>query len=156
MELNQIEVCMEKYLRKYILAEVRRIPELKKELIKLKEIQGYILNSTKSSGTTGQPKAKYSFGDVTSEKALEQVLINNRIKHIERELAVFEGTRKELSGIQKKIFEETIISFGVLEAKAQLLGMSEKTLAKERGKILTKMAVELDLYINIDNLAKKY
>lgn len=104
----------------------------------------------------GQPKAKYTFGDVTSKEAMELAKLDDRIDFLRREISVIESTRENCSGINRRIFDETILSYGHTEIKAQLLGIGNKRLCNIRGAILTRMLTELGLYLDVEKLKDIY
>jgi len=146
---------MEKYLRKYMLAECRRLQQLKNDLKSLEEMRPYVIGRN-SKDMNGQPRAKYTFGDVTSKEALELLRLDERIAYLRKEIAVIEGTREKLTGLSRRIFDETILAYGHTEIKAQLLGIGNKKLCNIRGAILTRMLTDLGLYIDVEKLKNIY
>lgn len=142
---------MDRYIRKYILGEARHIPQLKKQLMKLKERRQMIFDSSPPP-PDGMPHGQGMSGDPTANKALRLEKIDARINHIERELKVFQEFEDSLDGVYKDIYKNTILKERNLEYNAMLSNYSLRNQGYIRAKMLDNIAERLDYFLDIDKL----
>lgn len=121
---------------------------MRENLAKMREKKQEILDES-SSGLDGQPKAKYSFGDVVSNKAIRREQIDYSISKIEYEIKTIEDYQSSLVGWERKVYDETIARDTNLTAKADLLGCAKNKLVDDRAKLLRDIAERLGEYVDM-------
>lgn len=140
---------MDKRIRKYILYKAKTLEERRKELIRLREKRAEMERTRGSISISfdGQPKGKGKVGNPTEQEAIRFVEIDRRITKLEEEINVFAKFEKQVTGIQKEVYIETVKKNCIdLTAKAQQIGMGRRQLIQCRGKILSYLAKELGEY----------
>lgn len=140
---------MDKPIRKFILWKCRNLNSMRDRLEVLKERKQEIIDES-SGGIDGQPKAKYSFGNVVESKVLKLEDIDYSIQKIEHELKTITEFQKSLTGYERQVYDETIAKESNIEAKADFLHVCRKVLIKDRGRLLRQVASRLGEYIDKD------
>lgn len=138
---------MDRPIRKFILWKCRNIDLMRQNLARLRLRREEIIDES-SSAMDGQPKAKYSFGDMVGNKVLRREQVDFAIKKIEYEIQTILEFQKSLEGYERQVYDETIAKDSNIMAKADLLCINEKTLRQDRGKLLRQIADRLGEYID--------
>lgn len=140
---------MDRPVRKFILWKCRNPQKLKYRLSILKERMEDILEES-SGGIDGQPKPKHTYGDIVSTKAVRREHIEYAINKIEYELKTIEEFRKELTGWERTVYDETIAKESDLTAKADFLNCGKNKLCDDRATLLRELATRLGEFIDED------
>ena len=149
---------MDLQIRNYILYKARTFEQRKKELQKLKkryeEMKQDIIDESPEY-MDGMPHGKGGTSDPTQSKVLRFEKLDQRIKVLERELAIFDKVEEKITimgSLSRRIYRETIKGQSNLEYKAMEYGMCPKTLYNYRSKLLEMIAEDLGEYIDIDKM----